>query len=684
MRRRPTGGRGPRARLVWAVTAAPLCLAYLATLSPTVPLEDGGEMIAPAVTLGINHPPGYPVYALIGRLASALPVGDPAFRLNLLSAGCGAAAAGTAAVIAAGLAESTPAGVVAGLALGWSTNVWWQSVIAEKYAMNLFLNSLIALALAAGLGWLARGPRARGLPRWAPWLMLAYGTSASHHGQTIYFAPAVALLLWWGRKRLPRAARARAAALLAVPFLLGLSVKFLYPPIRSAANPLFNWNAPATAPALAQYLSGSPYQYRILYWTPLEVARRFLAHVRLHPALQFGWVGVALAVAGLVRLIRRRPHAALLWGITWGAGTFYCVNFLLEGIAIETYYMPVYFIEALWIACGVAMVLEAAGGPRWRRIAVVAALAVWLGWLGWAHGRDVDRSRHYFAFDYSRALLRASPPGAILIAFADYDLFPLWYTHYILGIRPDVILVNSNLLAPDKQGHRQVRFIWPPGQRALASRMRDVEDLRQVDLQRPVMISVVYSLLEREWLLPRGPGFRFCREPEMVLRADVAAERRWAHRWMTFRGIFDRSVPKDPNTRTMLNYYPYGDYRRGFVLAQQGRHREALAQFRLALRWPDFYGSGPGATHAGIAQELIRLTGDRDAARRELEEAVRRSPYWAPGWRALGAAEAERGAWDGALRAFRKIVALDPTDAGAAVDLARVEAMARRAGASRP
>ena len=51
----------------------PLFLLYLRTLSPTVPLEDGGEMVRAAHFLGVTHPPGYPLYCLLGKIFTFLP-----------------------------------------------------------------------------------------------------------------------------------------------------------------------------------------------------------------------------------------------------------------------------------------------------------------------------------------------------------------------------------------------------------------------------------------------------------------------------------------------------------------------------------------------------------------------------------------------------------------------------------
>jgi tetratricopeptide (TPR) repeat protein len=59
---------------------------YLLTLTPTVPFWDSGEYIAVAWILGIPHPPGTPFYVLLGRIATLVPLGNIAQRVNALSA----------------------------------------------------------------------------------------------------------------------------------------------------------------------------------------------------------------------------------------------------------------------------------------------------------------------------------------------------------------------------------------------------------------------------------------------------------------------------------------------------------------------------------------------------------------------------------------------------------------------
>ena len=59
---------------------------YGLTLSPGVLPADSGEFQLVAATLGIAHPPGYPLYTLLGWAFTRLTPHDPAWGLNLLSA----------------------------------------------------------------------------------------------------------------------------------------------------------------------------------------------------------------------------------------------------------------------------------------------------------------------------------------------------------------------------------------------------------------------------------------------------------------------------------------------------------------------------------------------------------------------------------------------------------------------
>ena len=105
------------------------------------------QVVAPH--LGIAHPTGYPLYLLLGKLFSLLPVGAVAWRLNLASAVFALGA--TVAVFRLGLALSRrplPA-LVGAVALGLVPIYWSQAIVAEVYTLHALIVAVALLAVPA-------------------------------------------------------------------------------------------------------------------------------------------------------------------------------------------------------------------------------------------------------------------------------------------------------------------------------------------------------------------------------------------------------------------------------------------------------------------------------------------------------------------------------------------------------
>ncbi|HRK33650.1 MAG TPA: DUF2723 domain-containing protein, partial [Candidatus Hydrogenedentes bacterium] len=65
-----------------ACTALTALVVYVMTLGPTITGEDSGELVTAAYTLGIAHPPGYPIWCLLGKVFTFIPFGSVAWRVN--------------------------------------------------------------------------------------------------------------------------------------------------------------------------------------------------------------------------------------------------------------------------------------------------------------------------------------------------------------------------------------------------------------------------------------------------------------------------------------------------------------------------------------------------------------------------------------------------------------------------
>src|SRR4051812_40668088 len=81
--------------LAATIVSAVVLLLYLVTLAPSTAMWDTSEYITAAYTLGLPHPPGNPLFVLLGRVFSVLPIAKTiAVRINVLAAICSAVSAG--------------------------------------------------------------------------------------------------------------------------------------------------------------------------------------------------------------------------------------------------------------------------------------------------------------------------------------------------------------------------------------------------------------------------------------------------------------------------------------------------------------------------------------------------------------------------------------------------------------
>lgn len=199
----------------WVAAACGLLafLVYLFTLAPNVTLEDSGEFITAAMHLGVPHPPGYPSWTIISWLfATLIPIGNVAWRVNLVSAVCGGLTIGTFCLLmihssrwlmrgipgaaATVIDRLAPIGAAVGsLSLAFSEVMWSQSVIAEVYTLNaLFL----ALTVWSFYWWMLHPGKLFWLAATSFWLALGL----SNHHTLLFIFPAFFLGLWFVRREI--------------------------------------------------------------------------------------------------------------------------------------------------------------------------------------------------------------------------------------------------------------------------------------------------------------------------------------------------------------------------------------------------------------------------------------------------------------------------------------------------
>src|SRR5438046_6645647 len=111
-----------------AVTIAAGIL-YFLTAARDIVVGDSPELITAAVTLGVAHPPGYPLFTMLGHLFSLLPVGPIPFRVNLLAVTCDALTVGVVYFTALRMCRCWLAAAFAALILAVTPAFWTWSLV---------------------------------------------------------------------------------------------------------------------------------------------------------------------------------------------------------------------------------------------------------------------------------------------------------------------------------------------------------------------------------------------------------------------------------------------------------------------------------------------------------------------------------------------------------------------------
>ena len=481
-------GRAAIAAAVFIVALATYCF----TLAPTVTFVDSGELIAAARTLGVAHPPGTPLYIILAHLATLIPIGNVAQRVNFASALFAALAAAAVALLvgemlrtpstrqssvrgekkkrakraaaernkeAAGDQSSDAAMttiaamLVSGLLLTFSRTLWSYATIAEVYTLNVMLTLSIFLLM---FRWrrLSKETRERGDR--APHYRLLYAAAflyglamGVHHVTIVLTLPALAFLVYstegfgfFKSKRLIY------AALLAVA---GLAI-YVYLPVAASRSPLINWGDPKTFERFWWHVTGR--QYQTFFSFSLDTMAGQLKEFARFAANQFGgpWLslaGLGLTVAGFVEMFKRDKTVFFFFALVIIADLAIALNYDIAEDK-DAYYLPVFISMTVATGFGAQWLIRTILKTKLRatlaRAASALALLLVVAMTFAGNLRHNDRSRYFLARDYVENLFSTIEPGGMLLTL-DWQVYsPMLYVSDIEQQRRDVVAIDVNQL----------------------------------------------------------------------------------------------------------------------------------------------------------------------------------------------------------------------------------------------
>ncbi|XP_062946846.1 protein O-mannosyl-transferase TMEM260 isoform X2 [Cynocephalus volans] len=420
--RRSGGLRGGVA--VFAAVAAVFTL----TLPPSVPGGDSGELITAAHELGVAHPPGYPLFTLVAKLAIILfPFGSVAYRVNLLCGLFGAVAASLLFFTVFRLSGSYAGGILAAGVFSFSRLTWQWSIAAEVFSLNnLFVGLLMALTVH-----FEEAATAKERSKIAKIGAFCCGLSLCNQHTIVLY---VLCIIPWILFQLLKEKELSLGSLLKLSlyFSAGL-LPYVYLPISSYLNQA-RWT-----------------------WGDQTTLLGFLTHFLRE---EYGTFSLAKSEIGssMSKILLDKQNPSLVWLFT-GMFCIYSLFFawranldiskpLFMGV-VERFWMQSNAVVAVLAGIGLAALVSESNrvlNSNGLRCLEWLSASLFVVYQIYSNYSICDQRTNYVIDKFAKNLLASMPHDAIILLRGDLPGNSLRYMHYCEGLRPDISLVDQEMM----------------------------------------------------------------------------------------------------------------------------------------------------------------------------------------------------------------------------------------------
>ena len=458
---------------------------YSWTLAPAVTLTDSGELIVAAYGLGVAHPPGFPLWIMLAHLASLVPVGNVAVRINFSSAVFAALACAMLTLVVAELIvtgsrfaaprrrnkparqgsniESSKTGgllmfapaIGAGLLMAFCRTLWAYATITEVYTLNALLVLLVFFLVVR---WRRRIIETRTdssveIATHDTWIYAAafvFGLAMGVHHVTVALTlPAIAVVVYRTESlKFFTSRRLLYAALISITALI---LVYSYLPWAASRSPAMNWGNPRSLQEIWWHITGR--QYRVFfYFSPAAMGAQFVEFCRMSlREFGFAWLPLTLflAGAGLASTHKRDRTAFWFLLLILLADLAYALSYEIAEDK-DAYYLPTFISIAIAAGLGIHWLIQLAASrrsPIWTPSLAAATAIVLTSATAFAANWPFNNRRHYFiADDYVENLFSTIAPNGLMLTQDWQVASPMLYAQEIEQRRRDVKVVDINLL----------------------------------------------------------------------------------------------------------------------------------------------------------------------------------------------------------------------------------------------
>ncbi|OGS19166.1 MAG: hypothetical protein A3J83_00140, partial [Elusimicrobia bacterium RIFOXYA2_FULL_40_6] len=398
--------------------------------NPTIPpYRDSGDLISSSYTLGIAHPPGYPLYILLGKIFTfAVPAGNIAYRVNLTSIFFGALSAVLTGFLVYSFTSSALIALLCSFALSFSPAFWSLSHVSEMYTLGAFFAILLFILLYRV-----------NLPK----LLLCafiFGLGLGSHPTVILLLPGILWFVFQNRKHFSLSQN-RILSVFAL-FILGFTV-YLFLPLRSSAQPVLDWGNPETLRNFWRVITRADYGGLKLHpeqskfaWSPQSILAQCWLFIQAL-AQQFTWAGLLAGLIGIYYSFKRKTFSLLFPGFLFtGALFFILANLPIKEATTLPILEPNMVTPNLIFIIFIGYALSCITRPKQTIITAIALIIPIFLLL--TYFNEHNRRNQFFAYDYGKNLLFTMDKDALIYDPDDATAFILSYMRLCENKRKDI------------------------------------------------------------------------------------------------------------------------------------------------------------------------------------------------------------------------------------------------------
>lgn len=415
---------------------------YLTSLTRDIYSGDVGELVTAGYSCGVAHPPGYPLFSVLGCVLNRIPLPiPPVTKTGLISV---FASVGGLVVLYLWSKQFTKNTFIALLSvsiLAFSYLFWLHAEIPEVFGLHNFF--VLLLYYLAYMFYEKRDVK------WLYLLGFSAGLAMTHHHTIVLLFPGLLILVFARFRFLIQ--HIKDVLIGIVCMIVGFSI-YMYVPIAASFHPVINWDVAITLNNFIHLFLRRDYQTIGHGSLPIQARTILLSNYLFSLVTNYSYQIIAIFILGIASLLKNKRILA----------TSYLVTFLLTGPlfimyigavvvtipgwgVVERFYTISFTLLALLLPIGFTLLFNFILRLLRKPLYAYAALCYFLiipVLLFYTNYPRTKISDTQIGNIYANDILSYLEPNAVVYVTGDTTAFNLWYAHYALHKRPDIGIIN--------------------------------------------------------------------------------------------------------------------------------------------------------------------------------------------------------------------------------------------------